>query len=356
MFTKNGRISVYCLLQKVTKKVFKMGKFKEKEKIRQAQLKVTTDLFSKAAQAHGMYKKKERDFCLSLNLARENLFPDIRQQSIQYFAQHNIGWHDGYAQQPSNHLCDSQVCCVNFLFPFANQADALKALLKPIYPQIEEMLLIEGENQFVGFEWIGKANYLREKTQGQRTRGKNCTSADAIVVFRCMDGSKQIVLIEWKYTESYSNTSCAISDRGTDRTVIYHPFYQRHDFPLDKKHVVDFKMLFYQPFYQLLRQQLLANEMQIAREMSADRVTVLHIAPQANTDFQKVTSPLLQPLGNRVTNVWHELLNDKSTFKSVATEQLFSAKIGQDFPELSTWWDYISTRYDWLLNIENSVT
>jgi hypothetical protein len=51
---------------------------------------------------------------------------------------------------------------------------------------------------------------------------------------------------------------------------------------------------FYEPFYQLMRQQLLAREMETARECGADVVSLLHIAPAQNACFQRVTSPNLK--------------------------------------------------------------
>lgn len=42
----------------------------------------------------------------------------------------------------------------------------------------------DGRPWFIGFEWNGRADYLNEGgDQGRRTRGSNCTSADAIVRF-----------------------------------------------------------------------------------------------------------------------------------------------------------------------------
>ncbi|RPI07635.1 MAG: hypothetical protein EHM71_10125 [Zetaproteobacteria bacterium] len=136
--------------------------------------------------------------------AEENLFPEIRQAALAYFKAHGIQWHDGHDGKPSNHLCDSQVCCVNLLFPFAHRPDALAAVLRPLFPALRAMLPIEG-GQYVTFEWIGKENYLKERTgaKGTRTRGANCTSADAAVVFERTDGTRQTLLIEWKHTESY---------------------------------------------------------------------------------------------------------------------------------------------------------
>jgi hypothetical protein len=70
------------------------------------------------------------------------------------------------------------------------------------------MLAIEegpaGEPWFVGFEWIGRSNYLSEWAKGasSATRGANVTSADAVVRFEAA-GQIETILIEWKYTEKY---------------------------------------------------------------------------------------------------------------------------------------------------------
>lgn len=63
-----------------------MGKFLENEKRRQAKFKANSPYFSEAARADGVYKSKLRPFCLSLDCAEENLFPEIRQTAPAYFA------------------------------------------------------------------------------------------------------------------------------------------------------------------------------------------------------------------------------------------------------------------------------
>jgi hypothetical protein len=54
------------------------------------------------------------------------------------------------------------------------------------------------EGRYVTFEWIGLANYLGERVPrtGERTRGANCTSADAMVQVERADGTRQIILID----------------------------------------------------------------------------------------------------------------------------------------------------------------
>ena len=139
-----------------------LGAFLEHEKPRQAIFKATSSYFSDAARADGIYKEKAYPFCLPRECAEENLFPDIRNSITRYFAAKEIKWHDGQDRRPSNHLCDSQVCCSNFLFPFADIPDALAELLRQVFPTIKQVLAMETDGQVVSFEWIGEKNYLGE--------------------------------------------------------------------------------------------------------------------------------------------------------------------------------------------------
>jgi hypothetical protein len=211
------------------------------------------------------------------------------------------------------------------------------------------MLPIES-GQYVTFEWIGQKNYLGEKIfrNGQRTRGANFTSADAAVMFERMDGKRQIVLIEWKYTESYSGTFLKTAKSGTDRTKIYKPLFQRDDCPLNKDLLPNFDSLFFEPFYQFMRQQFLAHEMEKARELDTDIVSVLHIAPSHNTDFRKVTSPKLAKLGETATSVWSKLARPDNRFISVSAEQLFGNLRVEQLPEMRAWLEYIDARFTWI--------
>lgn len=329
-----------------------MGKFLEIERHRLVEFKKHTPYLSDAARDAGMYKKgKSHPICLPRSHAEENLFLGIREAAQAYFAKFEIKWHDGHAGKPSNPLCSSQVCCVNFLFPFHDQPEALAELLRPVFPDLARMLPIEN-GQYVAFEWIGAENYLREKVSrnGKRTRGANFTSADAAMMFERTDGKRQIVLIEWKYIEAYnSKQSLAIAESGTDRREIYRWLYDRPDCPLDKGALLSFDALFYEPFHQLMRQQFLAHEMEIAHELCADRVSVLHIEPAHNTDFQRITSLDLVRLGETVTGVWQQLVTAPDRFTSVRTETLFGGLVANPVPEMQAWADYIQARYPWVL-------
>jgi len=324
-----------------------MGRVLDHERERLARYKATSLCFSEAARADGYYMGKPRSFCLPRANAAENLYSAIREQAIEAFQESSIPWHSGRDGNPSNHLCDSQVCCVNFLFPFANRPDELLKLLAPLFLDMRAMLPME-RGQYVAFEWIGKSDYLGERPRGKRTRGANTTSADAAVMIERTDGSRQIVLIEWKYTESYSRTFMRYASAGTDRGAIYAPLFERDDCWLDKALLPSYDAVFYEPFYQFLRQQLLAQEMEKAHELGADVVSLLHIAPACNTDFQRVTSPTLVDLGASVTEIWSRLVRVPERFASVSVESLFNAYATKMASEMMPWWQYVCDRYAWL--------
>jgi hypothetical protein len=325
-----------------------MGAFLESEKIRLVQFQARSPYLFADARAEGFYRTKYRPYCLPVEYVEQNLFPEIRKTALDHFARHEIKWHDGHNGKPSNHLCDSQVCCVNFLFPFADKPHALAQLLRPIFPQLQEMLPVEDE-QFVTFEWIGCENYLGEKISrnGKRTRGSNYTSADAAVKFMRTDGKIHAVLIEWKYTESYGGTDLKFADSGTDRTRIYRHLFEMPDCPIDKTLLPGFDALFYEPFYQFMRQQFLANEMEKAHENGADFASLLHIAPSHNNDFRRITSPALVGIAGTAIEVWKKLVKREVKFTSVSTEQLFGNLPVEDLPEKKAWVEYIQARYPW---------
>ena len=323
-----------------------MGRFLESEKPKQVQFKHTSAKISEQARAEGLFKAKPRPFCLPPEYAQENLYPPIRQAVMAFFANHNIAWHQGQGGKPSNHLCSSQVACVNFLFPFAEKPEELANLLKPVFPQIDHMIPVE-DGLYVSFEWIGAENYLGERVpkDGRRTRGANFTSADAMVMFEDRDTKRQAILIEWKYTESYASNYLGIAKSGTDRRKIYQHLFDDPDCIVNGDLLPSIDALYCEPFYQFMRQQFLAAKMEATREMGADVVSLLHISPDANGDFKRITSPLLSDLGESPTEIWKKLVKIEGRFISVHTEDLFRGFITD---EMQDWKEYMQERYMWL--------
>ncbi|MBK8608896.1 MAG: hypothetical protein IPL84_02805 [Chitinophagaceae bacterium] len=158
------------------------------------------------------------------------------------------------------------------------------------------------------------------------------------------------MLIEWKYSESYTSTSYLFSANGTDRTNIYQHLWDKETCPIDKTKVPSFKSLFYEPFYQFTRQQFLANEMELAKELGADEVYLMHLSPKFNEDFKAITSDELKSLGNSATDAWRNLIVNSSRFLPLYIEDFFDKKIITKQRTMLYYWDYISERYASILN------
>lgn len=272
-----------------------------------------------------------------------NLAPCIRAAVVNYFKMHGIVWHEH-----SNHALSSQVCCLNFLAPLAQDPQALSRLVGTalgIPPP--EMLPVEPGPAdgpwFVGFEWIG-GDYLNEAGKsGNRTRGANATIASALVKFR-HSGSQETLLIEWKYTEKYG---APIPPAGNPtRVARYDNLIFTPNGPVDAHLRLALTDFFYEPFYQLLRQQMLAWQMQKAREDRSKRVCVLHISPAANTALKAVTAPALRRFSDDAMTAYASVLVHREDFIPRSTETLFGPLLAVG--RRGEWADYLIGRYEFL--------
>lgn len=331
-------------------------------------------LVSIAASAAGAYGKSARQYevCLPYSSRAENLFSGYRTDAVRYFTKRRIKWHS------LPHLLCSQTSCVNFWFTFMHERERLAKVLCALGYPVKQVLpfdldsltslrqmgwRLEGGNlfstpdgtdetvpAFLAFEWIGAKNYLREIRGGHvagdssRTRGQRFTSVDVAVRFLRTDGTIQIVLIEWKYTECYPVGRCLrFSKSKTDRLDrIYRASLEMPDCQIVLAGTAP-ESLFYDPFDQMMRHQLLASAMEREHEMDAGIVSYLHIAPHANGEFlRRITSPALIGRGTNVHEVWATLVKP-DRFKSVYTEDLLPVVTG-NAPN-DEWAEYLGLRY-----------
>jgi hypothetical protein len=126
------------------------------------------------------------------------------------------------------------------------------------------------DDGYVEFEFIGKENRLNEKAF---TRGANCTSIDAAMIGVMKDGSKKLFLIEWKYTEEYAKEDKYIEERSSR----YDAYITDPSSPF--KGDVEPTAYYYEPFYQLMRQTLLAWQCTVHRDYGISDYLHVHIAP-----------------------------------------------------------------------------
>jgi len=316
-------------------------------------------LFSPKAQQNGSYRRISRPFCLADDYSYENLYQNVRDSAITYFLIRGIPWHDGFKGRhlPSNHLCCSQSCCVNYLFPLVKRPDLIKAIFSQYYTEIATALPIMGDKPLtdgtyphIAFEWIGTYDYLKEaKRKGmRRTRGANFTSADFAFCFLKDNGRNHLVLGEWKYTEEYGRNYKGSGRQGEVRKNNYINFFRDQEgvFSANDDREKLYDSLFYEPFYQFMRLQLMAQEMEAHKEMDADTVSVLHVCPEANKEFRKnVTSDYLMKKfpGKGVLEIWKELV-PREKFMSISVEDLLKTIRDTGMTELD-WVDYLKTRY-----------
>jgi hypothetical protein len=271
-----------------------------------------------------------------------NLNPVIRDAAERYFADSAIAWH-----QHAAHGLSSQAACINALMPLATRPDVLARLVQSaVGGELPEILGVEtgpdGEPWYVGFEWIGREDYLNEwPRSGQPRRGANVTSADAILRFR-QSGRVETLLVEWKYTESYG--APPEHKREAERLRRYQKLIFAPFGPLRSDAGLKPADLFWEPFYQLMRQQILASRMQAAKEDGTERVRVLHVAPAGNWRLRRVTSAALRGLGEDAFTVFRGLLADPESFVSRSTEALFGPLV-DDMPADDAWAAYLRERY-----------
>ncbi|CAN5333358.1 hypothetical protein BH10PSE11_BH10PSE11_20620 [soil metagenome] len=302
------------------------------------------------ARTAGSQVRDGAPYRLSAGRRDLNLTPGLRDVAEAYFGEpRKIAWH-----RHADHGLSSQVCCLNFLGPLATQPDLLSQIIGNVLEIAPPLMLpVEdgphGVPWYVGFEWPGQADYLGEwkpgATKGQR--GQNATNADAIVRFE-HDGQIETLLIEWKYTEVYG---ARLDPKGNATRISRYADLAfsptgplRADLDLN---LVDF---FWEPFYQLLRQQMLALRMECAQEGRTRSVRVLHISPSANLTLHKVTAPALRRFGDDAFDVFRKLLVKPDRFISRTIEQVFAPFVASDHaePAARAWARYLSDRYCFL--------
>jgi hypothetical protein len=255
----------------------------------------------------GVFKGTAYPFVLKN--ARLNLWEGIREDAYQYFAENAINWWGGEKGEVTGHLLSSQVACLNHLYPLRQREDMATAILRAIRDDITSAVMMD--TGFVEFEVVGRENYLGERSH---SRGINATSIDAVMVGRKKSGMNILVMIEWKYTEDYDSTDLYIPARAN----IYDQLLVRKDSPIRVQKPRD---LYYEPFYQLMRQTLLGWLMVQNREYGCDEFIHIHVIPRENLKLREtVTSPGLE--GESMTAAWRKVLQHPVRYIVMTPEEI----------------------------------
>jgi hypothetical protein len=292
--------------------------FTATERARAAAWKMATDTLPAEAKVPAAYVGKDGarggrtyDFCLPAEHAALSLLPEVREPALALFAELGIPWHAGISGGPGNHLLSSQVQCVNALGQMVADPDRIIRAFGPTLGTAEVQEIEPG--RWLTFEYIGSEDHLIEAVGGQRIRGAHCTSVDAAFVHTTHAGIVELVLVEWKYTESYGPRTI---DHAKDsvRRDRYGKLLADPDSPIATG-VLPFEELLQEPLYQLMRQQLLAHELEKVAAHGAQRVRVAHVLPDGNAAYHASLHGTLAPeLGPTVKDVWRQLLRCPDRF------------------------------------------
>ncbi len=308
-----------------------------RETERQKVVKIRDGFFKDPGGGH--YKNMPRPFVL-IN-PENNLWKGIRKDAIEYFKNNKIVWWSG-ATQPSGHLLSSQVNCLNHLFFLRKDREAALMILKNINTDFVEACP-DFESGYIGFEVVSKQSYLGEAPIGkEQTRGANCTSVDAMMTGFLKNGEKVQVLIEWKYTELYPKADKSKGSSGITRKNRYDLLIDDKDSPINRTVSID--NLYYEPFYQLMRQTLLAWQMTKHKEaeLNADDWLHLDVIPENNLNLlYQVTAPDLEQTG--LEEAWKSQLKDPDKYNIITPQRLLKPLIF--LPKYRPFIKYLNQRY-----------
>ncbi len=277
-----------------------------RESERKRMIAIRDDVFRDPGGGVYLYRKRKYEKEEILKDATLNLWAGIREDALDYCERYRISWWRG--KQVTGHLLSSQVACFNHLYFLRQRKDVATAILRNICPEIIEAVVVD--DGLVEFEVIGSQNFLGERSH---SRGVFTTSIDAVMVGKKQDGMNILVMIEWKYTEDPKTED----EYKPARAKVYDPLLAEPDCPIQ---VQKFESLYYEPFYQLMRQTLLGWKMVQRREYNCDEYIHLHVIPSKNKELkERVTSPDL--VGETMSEAWQNVLRNPSQYQVLSPEE-----------------------------------
>ena len=298
------------------------------------------------------------DYMLAFGHEEQNLYPSLRgvSRARRFMEARGIRWwrHGGFDRPgvngPTRNMASSQIACVNFLLPLVSVSGAILAMLRAIDEDVQGLVMIEdpvaGTRSPVEFEWIGLAHALEGESVTRR--GAVSTSIDAFVATETV-GGRRAYLIEWKYIESYGRDEKGAGPEGETRRARYAaPYVASRAFAKD----VPLDAWLYEPFYQIVRQRLLADRMVARRELGVKEAKVVVVVPEDNVAYRRhLTSPPLAaafPDADTVEGVARAALREPDRdFAMVSQRALAEAVRAACGDAVMQWSRYQRERYGW---------
>ena len=270
----------------------------------------------------GVLRSEPRTY--ALQDGRKNLYAPIREDVLRYFKVNKISWWGG--KLPTANLLSSQVACLNHLYPLRHDPELVLALLNGVRNEFTEVLPIQCDKEpsYIAFEVVSKGNNLNESGSN---RGAQCTSVDALIYARHRSGALWLIPIEWKFTERYyrgdKSSEGDPDGRGKTRLNRYCPLIDQSTQLIPLKEYKG-SVYFQDPFYQLMRQTLWAE--QIIRHkgteiLKADDFLHLHIIPSAN--LKLLAGPFVRS-PQTMEETWRSCLKDPSKYMVLDPQKLLA--------------------------------
>lgn len=276
----------------------------------------------------------ERDFVMT-DGAR-NIYAPIRDAVVRYFKDNRISWWGG--GKPTGHVLSSQIACINHLFAMKDEKAFVLQFLNGVRDEFVDVMSITTDKfpAYISFEAVSKIDHLNE---GKSSRGTQCTSIDALIYAKHRSGQNWLIPIEWKYTEHYNNDNKAAGSKGIIRQGRYNELINKSEYLKSD----DLSIYYYEPFYQLMRQTLWAEQMIAHRNeetLKADNFLHMHIIPSENKDLLQKK---YKCSGSDMESTWRGMLKDQSRYIIVDPKNVLTGMVGS--PDYDSLRNYLSVRY-----------
>ncbi len=289
---------------------------------------------------------------------RRSFFEPLADEILAYLE-------DGGIQQHTEllNLKSSQAACLNLLFPLRRDPQLAYRVLHPFLAGLEAVTGIEFEYtaQDESRGDNGCTRWLGEPPGGKR--GQNRTSIDAAVFWTDTHNRRCATLIEWKYTERSFGVCSAFEKAkgGDDKHCLGKafasdclltaggPYRSRTYWSRLADAGIDLSRLdsisgcpFRGPFYQLMRQFLIARYMIEAGLADYTEVVAVHF--RRNEALRAVPRHLRALARPSVLDAWNSGLSGAPPMRSIEAEQLLAAYDAAPAWN-EEWRDFIRTRY-----------
>ena len=265
---------------------------------------------------------------------KNNFYPPIIEEVLEYFEKNEIKWwnKDININHPAANTLSSQIACLNHLF-FIRRSKFLSLYILNFITNRKFIDLFTLDNDkynkaYISFEVSSDKDHLNEISTN---RGELNTSIDAVFLAEDENHKKCMVIIEWKYTEKYSNEDESIKiengihKKGEERLNRYTSLITNSKQLKYKHSNYKSSVYFYGELYQLTRQTLWAEQMiENKDDESIKADDFLHLAVISNKN-KSMLSSVYKISNMNLEDTWRNVLNDNSKFMIIDNKKIIEA-------------------------------